>query len=176
MTVVNDAEKTSDLAVRWLDPARVRARWEPQSVRLTVRIDSGDEIGDARAALAFPISCADGYVELSDSKGNPIGMLKSLAGMTSDSAAAIQAALTARYMIPCIKRVLEIREISPFVLRWNVQTDRGEISFTTESPREAVRYVGHDRIRITDLAGNHFDIPSLSDLDISSRSFLSVFL
>ena len=170
------AEEASDLTVRWLEPEQVQAQWEPASVRLTVRIDAGEERRDARATLAFPITFPDGYVELSNSKNESIGVVKLLKGMEPASLAAIRSALAARYMIPLVIRVFELKEESPFVLRWRVETDRGPATFFTESPREAVRYLSHDRIRLTDLSGNHFDIASMAGLDAPSQTLLGGFL
>ena len=172
----NKTEMPEDLTIRWLEAGRVQVRWEPRSVRLIVRIDGGEEVADARVALAFPVTHPDGHVEFSNARGESLGIVKSLHGMAPDSLAALRAALSARYMIPLIIRLFELKEVSPFVLRWRVETDRGDNAFFTESPREAVRYLGHDRVRITDLSGNHFDIPSLSGLDAASRTHLSAFL
>lgn len=168
--------QASDWTVRWLDPRQVRAKWEPEAVRLSVAIEGGEEVKDARATLAFPVTAPDGYVELSDAKGESLGILKTLEELDAATLSALRAALTARYMIPHILRIVELTEVSPFVLRWRVETDRGHGTFFTESPREAVRYLGHDRIRVTDLAGNYYDIRSLAGLDLASRGILAAFL
>ena len=173
---MNETEKTTALTVRWLDPAQVQAQWQSESVRLVVRINGGEEIKNTQATLAFPVTSPNGYVEFSDAKGDSIGILKSLANVAPESLAAIRAALAARYMIPFVVQLVEMKEASPFVLRWRVETNMGAATFFTESTRESVRYLTHDRIRITDLAGNQFDIPSISGLDASSRDILSAFL
>jgi hypothetical protein len=103
-------------------------------------------------------------------------MLRSLNGLDAGSQEAIRAALGARYLTPQIRSVLEVVEISPFVFRWRVETDRGARTFCTESPREAVRYQAADHVRITDLSGASYDITALSALDARSRSALELVL
>lgn len=173
---MSEEKQETGLAVRWLEPPQVKARWEGDSVRLCVSIEGGPEVKDARVTLAFPVTIAGGYVELSDDKGESIGILRSLDGLDAASLAAMRSALHMRYMIPHVGRIVELTEVSPFVLRWRTETDRGDRTFFTESPREAVRYLGSDRIRVSDLAGNHYDIPSLSGLDPQSRDLLGAFL
>ncbi|HOX07485.1 MAG TPA: DUF1854 domain-containing protein [Planctomycetota bacterium] len=163
-------------AIRWLEPGEVAARWEPEAARLCVRIGSGEELADVRAAMGFPVTAPGEYVELRDAKGEPAGMIRSLESLDAASRAAVRAALEVRYLIPQVGAIEAIDELRPFLIRWRVRTSRGERVFHTESPREAVRYQGADRIRVTDLSGNHYDFPSISKMDDASRERLSAIL
>jgi hypothetical protein len=171
-----DATPAAPEAVRWLDPGEVAATWDPAAARLTVKIGGDEEIADARAALAFPVSAPDRYVDIRDKKNQSVGMLRSLKGVSAESRKAVEAALESRYLIPRVERIISIQETAAFVLNWRVETDRGPRLFHTESPREAVKYQGPDRIRITDMAGNHYDVPSISALDPASRGMLDAYL
>jgi hypothetical protein len=163
-------------AIRWLEPGEVAARWEPEAARLCVRIGSGEELADVRAAMAFPVTANGEYVELRDAKGEPVGVLRSLAPIPQVYRSALEAALECRYLIPQVSAVLVLEEVRPFLIRWRVATDRGERTFHTESPREAIRYQGSDRIRVTDLSGNHYDFPAISKMDEASREKLAAIL
>jgi hypothetical protein len=171
-----DKEKSISLAIRWLKPGQVQARWETESARLSVRIDGGEEAVDARAGQAFPMTKRGQFVEIADAKGESLGVLETLDGVDPAARKAIEEALAVRYLIPQIRRIVELSESTTFVLRWTVETNRGDRAFQTESTREAVRYLGPDRIRVTDLAGNQYDVPSLSGLDAASRGILGSFL
>jgi hypothetical protein len=163
-------------AIRWLEPGEVAARWEPEAARLCVRIGTAEELADVRAAMAFPVTAPGEHVELRDAKGEPAGMLRSLGGLEPASRSALEAALESRYLIPQVSAVVELEEVRPFLIRWRVSTNRGDRTFHTESPREAVRYQGPDRIRITDLSGNHYDFPAISRMDEASRERLAAIL
>ncbi len=164
------------LNIRWLDPAAVRAAWDAASVRLTVTIGAEPPLADARALLAFPIKRPDGFVQLSDDKGEGGGMLETLTGLAPDTLTAIREALNLRYLIPRVSRVLDLSERSQSVLRWRVTTNRGERVYFTESVRESIRRLGADWLRVTDLADNQFDIPSIAGLDPASRERLANYL
>jgi len=169
-------EEGSELTIRWLEPGEVSASWDPDSARLTVRVSGEEETADASARLAFPVSRPRRFVELADSGKKSVGMLRSLDGLAAGAREAIEKALETRYMIPEVQSVIELGERSPFVLRWRVGTARGERVFFTESPREAVKYQTPDRIRITDLTGNHYDVPSIAALPAESRALLDAYL
>lgn len=166
----------NSVTVRWLESGQIQARWEPGAARLCVRIGGGEEVRDVQARQAFPTTRPGAYVEIIDAQGTSLGILASLSDLEADAREAIEAALRTRYLIPRIGRILEMTESTTFVLQWRVQTDRGDRTFQTESAREAVHYLGPDRIRVTDLAGNHYDVPSLSALDAESRAVLGRFL
>ena len=167
---------TKASAAKWLSPAAVRARWDAAAARLSVRVGDAEEAADVRVGMAFPVTAPGRFIDLGNDQGESIGMLRSLEGLDQDSRLAIGAALEARYLIPKVVRVRELSELGPFVLCWRVETDRGERTFHTESPREAVRYQTPDRIRVTDLAGNHYDFPSVSGMDEASRALLAAIL
>jgi len=164
------------ITVRWLKPEHVTARWEPEPARISVRIDNGDEIVDAQVRLALPLSRPGTFVNISNAKNESLGILATLDGLDRDTRNAIESALQMRYMIPVIIQILAIQEHSPFVLRWRVETNLGERQFFTESTRESIRYHDVDRIRITDLAGNQYDITSLAGQCAASRGILDAFL
>jgi len=159
--------------VKWLVPATLRARFDPESSRLQLQLGPDEEIADARAARAFPVSDPGGYIEFTGPDGQPVGMLRALADLEAGSRGAVEAALRGRYLIPRIERVLELAEIAPFVMRWRVRTDRGELRFHTEGSREALRQQEPDYVCITDLAGSQYCIPSVAALDAASRARLA---
>ena len=172
---MNSTTENTELNIRWLDPAAVRAAWDLSGVRLTVTIGDEPPIREARAVQAFPISRSDEFIQLSDEKGERGGMLRSLAGLSSETLAAVKSALAARYLIPRVKRLLDLVERSHCILRWHVDTSRGERVFFTESAREAAHNLGPDWLRVTDLEGNQFDFPGVSGMDAESRKRLAYF-
>jgi hypothetical protein len=161
------------VGIRWLGPEEVSASWEPEASRLCLKLAEGGEFPDAQVVQAFPVSAPGEMIELSDRKGETVGVLWSLQGLDAESRDALRAALEARYLVPQITRLFELVETAPFVLRWRVLTDRGERSFHTESSREAIRFQTPDDLRITDLAGDQYDLRAMRDLDPVSRSLLS---
>jgi Domain of unknown function (DUF1854) len=161
------------IGIRWLKPQDVCASWQSDAARLNVKLEGGEEFGDARASQAFPVSAPGEMIELCDAQGETFGVLWSLAELERTTRAALQAALAARYMVPKITAIQALDETAPFVLRWRVSTDRGDRTIFTESSREAIRFQGEDGLRITDLAGDQYDLPSMSEIDARSRAQLA---
>jgi Domain of unknown function (DUF1854) len=171
-----NSSNLNQLAVRWLEPSELVISWDSQATRLTVAVAGQDTIEDAQAALAFPITHPGKYIDIGKAKGESIGMIKSLESLKADSRDALRECIKTRYLIPRISHITDISETSSFVLCWHVDTDRGKTVFHTESTREAVRYQGPGRIRITDLTGNFYDLPDISQLDLTSRTVLDTYL
>jgi hypothetical protein len=168
------ASNDTTIGIRWLKAGELAAEWDAGAARLTVRLRGEDrEFADARPAQAFPVSAPGEMIEISDRKGEPVGVLWSLEDLDEASREALEAALSARYMVPRITGLLDLAETAPFVLRWRASTDRGDRVFYTESTREAIRFHNGDGLRITDLAGDQYELPSIAELDGRSRTLLA---
>jgi hypothetical protein len=59
---------------------------------------------------------------------------------------------------------------------WEVETDKGLRQFVIRGTTEHVRWLDDDRMLITDVHGNRFEIPSLSALDRRSQTLISLIL
>lgn len=59
---------------------------------------------------------------------------------------------------------------------WEVETDKGFREFVIRGTTEHVRWLSDDRLLITDVHGNRFEIPSILGLDRRSQSLLSLLL
>jgi len=69
MTTESAAEQA---VLKWLDPAKLQARFEKGAARLSVRIEGGEELGDVSVAVAFPATAPGRNIELGSSKGEPL--------------------------------------------------------------------------------------------------------
>lgn len=176
MDETKDKKPEDKLTVKWLESEDLTITYDAVAARLTLHLKSGEEHVDARVIQAFPVSLAGQYVDFSNSKGEAIGMLRSLEKLDEASRKAVNEALRTRCLIPVITGIHDLKEIRPSVIFWRVTTDKGERIFHSESPRESVRFLTLDRIRITDLAGNQYDLPSMSALDAGSRLLLDTLI
>ena len=156
--------------VRWLEPGRVRLfRDDSGHVRAAVL----HERSVIRPALfrAFPVSAPDSFIELREEAGESVGMLRGLSGLDSASRRLAGELLRERYLVPAIREVRALRhEIGLWT--WEVDTDRGERSFSIRSPRDDVRHLSGGRLRVTDTDGNIYDVQSVDGLDAQSRALL----
>lgn len=59
---------------------------------------------------------------------------------------------------------------------WDVETEKGHRQFVIRGTTEHVRWLDDDRMLITDVQGNRFEIPSLNSLDRRSQNLISLIL
>ena len=59
------------------------------------------------------------------------------------------------------------------VTYWNVETDRGQKEFVTQSLQENAQWMGTSQLLIIDVDGNRFEIRDVNALDPKSRDYLS---
>ncbi|MEK7477401.1 MAG: DUF1854 domain-containing protein [Candidatus Coatesbacteria bacterium] len=59
---------------------------------------------------------------------------------------------------------------------WDVDTDKGPRQFVIRGTTEHVRWLTDDRMLITDVQGNRFEIPSLNGLDRRSQNQIALIL
>ncbi len=126
---------------------------------------------------AFPVSDPERFIELRETDGDSVGMLRSMDELDRESKKLVEEALNERYMIP---RILEVKELKMEgrhgLIFWRVVTERGEREFYIVSPRDSVQYVSRRRIRLTDAENNRYEITDVGEMSASSRSLLKVFL
>ena len=148
---------------RYLDPAEVRLTRLPSG---TVRLVLGDRVGYPRVTVRRirPLSDPDGYVAIWADEAEEIGMLRDVAALDSDSAAIVANELKRRYLTPVIKRILNLKERFG-VQQWRVDTAQGKLSFYVSGLHQNIRRVPPNRLLITDVRENRYDIPDVAALD-----------
>lgn len=152
-----------------LDPLSIRLSRDPAGILiLTVENDSYPHV---RILRAFPLSDPRHYLGFFDQKGKEIGLLVNPRRLDGSSRALLERELDRRYFVPVILRIHAIREEFGS-LYWQVDTDRGPRSFVLRSPAESILQLSPKRLMISDVEGNRFEIPDLSQLDPRSVRWL----
>lgn len=156
---------------RMLDPRQVRfVRTEDQ--RLYLETDSGRE-GPVKVNNPFPLTDPTGYVVVSDTSGEFVGLIKDFLKLDPDSLALVQEGLEESYFLPRITKIDRIDDRYR-VMTWYVQTDRGPRRFEVTSRRRDIRWLSDNHVVIQDVDGNRYEIADLSQLDKTSRDLLEM--
>ena len=155
---------------RYLDPAEVQLTRLPSG---TVRLVLADRVGYPRVTVRRirPLSDPDRYIALWADEAEEIGMLKDVSALDSDSAAIVAEELKRRYLTPVIRRILNLKERFG-VQQWHVATSQGKVSFYVSGLHQNIRRVPPNRLLITDVRENRYDIPDVAALD--RRSLLHI--
>ena len=165
---VSDATESVD--VRYLDPKSVRLFRHGAALRLVVEGEFC--VLKASVVRAFPLSRADRYLSVLDGTNKEVGVIVSPDGLDAESRRLLDEELARRYHLPIVIRVVSIRERFS-TQEWNVETNRGRGEFTTRNLHDATSEPSPDRLIITDVENNRYEIPRVSALDPASRRFLA---
>ena len=143
-------------------------------VRLT--LNDGTVIEDLEPRRLFPVNRKEAYITLLDKSEKEVALVRDIAALDDDSAAALRACFTEYYRIPTITKLLESTE--KFGSRtWRVMTDRGEVTFRIRNRHSDIKsFYGTGRILIRDTNDNRYEIADYTKLDTHSRHLLFSYL
>ena len=119
----------------------------------------------------FPLSEPGGWFAVLDKEDKELGVLEDMTSLSRDSAASLRFELRRQYMVPEIRRVVTCRTRLDLV-EWDVETDRGRVTFLVKQHQEQPYSPMPNRIVITDIEGNTYDVPDISKLDPESQKAL----
>ena len=160
---------TETAGLLYLDPAQVR--FTRAGARIDVSIAGAPPVANVSVLRAFPLSTPDRYLSIRNEKNEEVGLLADPAGLDAESRAIVIEELHRRYVLPRVRRVIQIRERFE-ILECHVETDRGVCHFSIRNLRENVLRPQPNRYILTDVDGNRFDIPDLRELPLASQALL----
>ncbi|NUL82033.1 MAG: DUF1854 domain-containing protein [Armatimonadetes bacterium] len=153
--------------IEWLEADKVKIRRAPNG--LDARLMLSDRCYmRAEFARAQPFSDPYRYISALLPDGEEIGMFRDLRGMDHESLATLEAELDRRYFIPKISRINLLREEFG-LLKWDVETDRGNRLFFCRNWRDNVHELTSNRYLIWAMDGNRYEIPDYEALDEHSH-------
>jgi len=159
-----------------LDPARTQAAIDERG-QLKVRLPDGSEHLNVRVVPAFPITRLHRLLYLFDGEGRELGLLVEPKRLDQESRSLLLAQADQAYFMPRILRIVSVDErTGSGIAHWEVETDRGRISFDVVSRSESVWYMGQHRVVIRDAHGNRYLIEDQSTLDRRSRALADLYL
>lgn len=157
----------ASVGIRYLDPASLRLTRPDGVARLRVELEDRCLI-DAIVRRAFPMSEVDGFFSIQDSKGDEVGILKSLDGLDGESRGHAEAELDRRYFTP---KILQIRTLKQDGGMWtfDVMTSRGPCTFYVRNWRDSSHESSPGRYIIQSVDGQRFEVPNFEALDTRSQ-------
>ncbi len=128
------------------------------------------------AYRAFPFTEPDKFISIRDSEaGNDeIGLISDLSDWPANLKDLIEEQLQLRYFVPEILRINNIKEEFGYAY-WEVQTDKGDLKFTTSISNPIVRATP-TRLFVNDLDKNRYEIKDLYGLSRKEKKMIDLFL
>ena len=126
------------------DPGGLRVRLDGQG-RLELHLADGTVHTRVLVVPAFPISRPNRFVYFRDEEGRDLGLLVDPRRLDRESREIVLAQADQAYFMPSITRILRVEERMG-IARWEVETDRGWVSFDVVSRSESTWFVGRNRV------------------------------
>ena len=123
----------------------------------------------------FPFTEPDKYIAIHDEKDVEIGVIEELAQLPKDAVEMLNEQLNMYYFTPVISKIINIKDEYGYAY-FHVITDRGECKFAINIGGNAVAKLSENRLLITDLDGNRFEIANVQALSVKEQRKLDLFL
>lgn len=123
----------------------------------------------------FPFESPDEYISVLDKDGREYGMILRLADLNDEAQGIIRKELDRKYLCPTVSRITQLKDKLDFTF-WTVETDRGELTFSTHDTYRNIAKVGDGMLIITDVDGNRYRIEDVEKLDRKSYKKIELYL
>ena len=135
----------------------------------TARLEIRNEVCHLRVIVRrlMPLSNPERYISLAADEDTEIGILVDPAELAPDSRKILNEELDKRYFTPTVRKIYRVKEQFG-IHEWEVQTERGRVTFLVRGLNQNIKQVPPARLFVTDVRGNRYDIPDYRELDAQS--------
>jgi hypothetical protein len=134
----------------------------------------GQQHVDVEPVRCFPISSPDRWIAICDEQGHELTHIQHLTQLDPPLRQTLEEELAGHEFVPVVQRVVQVTEESD-CCRWDLETDRGSISFQTND-ENVVRRLNGSRVMLLGQNGIRYLIPDIAALDRNSRRLLEQYL
>lgn len=115
------------------------------------------------------------YISVLDEDNNEIGIISDISLFDDETVKILKRELERKYFIVKIQKITSVKDRYGFSY-WKANTESGEISFTLHDTGKSITKVGDDKLFISDVDANRYEIESYAALDKKSRKFLELYI
>ena len=133
---------------------------------------TGEKFTELELHRLFPVTGLRRYIALVDKDGEAIAVIRNIDELLPESKKVVEDCLNEYYMIPRIKRFIEMSEKFA-IWMWTAETDRGDCTFEIRNHLTAVKPLYDGRVLIKDANDNRYEIPDIKKLDKKSLKMLN---
>lgn len=123
----------------------------------------------------FPFETPNEYISVLNKDGREYAMIRNLDEIDAESREIIVAELDRKYLCPTITKIKSLKEKLDYSF-WEVNTDRGDMSFSMHDTYRNIARVGNGMLIITDVDGNRYRIKDVAELDRKSYKKIELYL
>ena len=169
MAAARSRDHWRDLGGRVFDAAGVSLS---HNLDGTVKMTCGEKFyKSVRVRLGRPLFRREEFASVLTPKGDEVGVIINIPRMRT-AARRVLEEHQVRHDLTC--RIMKIRALSHQfgASFWTAETTKGVRQFVIRGTTEHIRWLTDDRMLITDVHGNRFEIRSLKGLDKKSQDFV----
>ena len=123
----------------------------------------------------FPFETPDEYISVLNKDGREYAMIRNLSEMPDESQEIIRAELDRKYLCPTVTKIKSLKEKLGYSF-WEVETDKGDMSFSMHDTYRNIARVGDGMLIINDVDGNRYRIDDVAALDRKSFKKIELYL
>jgi hypothetical protein len=123
----------------------------------------------------FPFETPDEYISVLSKEGREYAMIRNLSEMPAEAQEIIRAELDRKYLCPTVTRIKSLKEKLGYSF-WEVETDKGDMSFSMHDTYRNIARVGDGMLIISDVDGNRYRIDDVAALDRKSFKKIELYL
>lgn len=169
---MEDKQSPAVFETRYLDPGSCVFSAGPGGFLAAV-ID-GEEHKRVIASRALPLTAPDGYICLTDTEKNELGIIRSLDDFGGEQRELLEKELSLRYFCPVIEAINGVKEKMGHFY-FDVTVAGKSKSFTVKDLTKSVRYHGKG-FDIIDVDGNRFRVEDYGKIPPKSRKKIDAYL
>lgn len=124
---------------------------------------------------SFPYEHPEAYISVQDGEKNEIGMIAKISQFPDSTAALLRGELARKYYSPVITAIHSVRDRYGYAYI-HASTESGEMDITLRDASRSMTRVDERRVIITDIDGNRYTIPDLTQLDRKSFRKIELYL
>ena len=124
---------------------------------------------------AFPYDNAQSFISVTDKEGNEYGLIRSLSDFEGKPREIIERELKRKYYTPVITKIKSVKERFGYSY-WEVETESGSASFAMHDTFRNTAKISEERVILTDVDGNRYEIRDVFALDRKSYRKIELYL
>ncbi len=133
------------------------------------------DLGRVYFHRAFPFDMPTKFISVVDKEGKEYGIIKDVEDLSDEAKEIVLASLDRKYFAPEITKINSVKDRFGYSY-WSVETDHGKMDFTLQDTFRAIARISDNRVVITDIKGNRFNITDVEALDHSSYRKIELYL
>jgi len=132
---------------------------------------------DSRAFLCrqFPLEMLWEFISVLDENQQEIGIVRRTDLFAGEQRELLETELKRRYFAPVIEEIIQVKERYGFSY-WKVRTAEGTLNFTLHDTFRSIFRAQENRLILSDVDGNRFEIPDVEKLDRKRYKKIELYL